>query len=73
MNDEKYYPPNICDLISLREAANISGISPNHLRLLVSNGKIWGKKIDAFWVTTEKAVKKYQTLGIRPGPKSKNP
>jgi hypothetical protein len=63
----------IDELISLREASKLSGISPNHLRLLVSKGLIWGKKIDTFWVTTEKAVKKYQILGIRPGPKSKEP
>jgi predicted transcriptional regulator of viral defense system len=61
----------VADLISLREASELSGISPNHLRLLVGKGLIWGKKIDTYWVTTELAVKKYQSLGIRPGPKSK--
>ncbi len=63
--------PRADELISLRQASKISGISPNHLRLLVSKRKIWGKKIDSFWVTTEEAVKDYQSLGIRPGPKPK--
>jgi len=67
------YHPSIEELVSLREASNISGISPNHLRLLVGKGQIWGMKIDTFWVTTKEAVKKYQSLGIKPGPKSKNP
>ena len=64
---------DIEDLISLREASKLSGISPNHLRLLVGKGIIWGKKIDTFWVTTIKAVKEYQSRGIRPGPKAKRP
>jgi len=62
---------DIDDLISLREASKFCGISANHLRLLVGKGLIWGKKIDTFWVTTEEAVKKYKSLGMRPGPKSK--
>lgn len=61
------------ELISLRQASKLSGLSPNHLRLLVGKGLIWGKKIDSFWVTTEKAVKDYQSLGKRPGPKPKKP
>jgi hypothetical protein len=69
---EEYYP-SIEELISLREASKISGLSPNHLRLLVGKGQLWGKKIDTFWVTTKEAVKKYQSLGIRPGPKPKKP
>jgi len=71
---EDYFENNqidIDELISLREASKLSGISPNHLRLLVGKGLIWGKKIDTFWVTTEKAVNKYQSRGIRPGPKLK--
>jgi hypothetical protein len=73
MNNEDFKNDriDIDELISLREASKLSGISPNHLRLLVGKGFIWGKKIDTFWVTTEEAVKKYQSLGMRPGPKSK--
>jgi hypothetical protein len=67
------YHPAIDELISLRQASQIRGISPNHLRLLVGKGKVWGKKIDTLWVTTEKAVLEYQSQGIRPGPKSKKP
>ena len=65
--------PRADELISLRQASIISGLSPNHLRLLVGRGLIWGIKIDTFWVTTEEAVKEYQSLGIRPGPKPKKP
>ena len=71
MDDEKNI--DIDTLISLRQASHLTGISPNHLRLLVGKGLILGKKIDTFWVTTEEAVKKYQSLGIKTGPKPRNP
>lgn len=64
--------PQLDDLISLRQASQISGLTTNHLRLLLKKGLLWGKKIDSFWVTTEEAVKLYLSLGKRPGPKSKN-
>jgi hypothetical protein len=75
MSNEDFKKNNridIKELVSLREASKLSGISPNHLRLLVGKGLIWGKKIDTFWVTTIEAVENYQSLGIRPGPKSKS-
>lgn len=61
--------PGLDELISLSQAAEISDISPNHLRLLVTQGKIWGKKLGRNWFTTEQAVKQYLDLGIKPGPK----
>ena len=59
------------DLILLREAALISGLSPNHLRLLVRRGDIWGMKLGRDWFTTEKAVMKYTSQEHRTGPKPK--
>jgi hypothetical protein len=63
--------PVLDDLISLKEAAETSGLSPNHLRLLVSHGELWGKKIGRNWVTTLKAVNAYLARDRRPGPKTK--
>jgi hypothetical protein len=63
--------PVLDELISLHEAAEVSGLSPNHLRLLVSSGEIWGKKIGRNWVTTALAVKDYLARDRRPGPKPK--
>jgi len=60
------------DLISLRQASKISGLTTNHLRLLLKKGLLSGRKIDNFWVTTEAAIREYQSLGKRPGPKQKN-
>ena len=69
-NDE--YQPRWNELVTLHEAAKLSGLSPNHLRRLLSEGEIWGKKLGRDWFTTEPAVKKYLARDRRPGPKSKS-
>lgn len=61
--------PAIDDLLSLSEAAERCGLSASHLRLLVRNGEIWGKKLGRNWVTTEGAVKVYLARNPKPGPK----
>ena len=58
------------DLISLAEAAELSGMSQSHIRLLVRTGKILGKKIGRNWVTTEQSLRIYLAMERRPGPKS---
>ena len=63
--------PLLDDLISLSKAAEISGLSPDHLRRLAGEGILWAKKIGRNWVTTEKAVLEYLALNRRPGPKKK--
>ncbi len=64
--------PLLDELISLETAAELSGLSSGHLRLLVRRGELWGKKIGRNWVTTEQAVRAYQARNLRPGPKPKN-
>ena len=59
-------------LISLADAAQLSGLSQGHLRLLVSRGSLWGIKIGRNWVTTEEAVRTYLAKDRRPGPKPKD-
>jgi len=59
------------ELITLKEAAKICGLSAAHLRRLAGAGKIWARKIGPIWVTTAEAVQQYIAKGIRPGPKPK--
>ncbi len=66
------YSPGISKLISLRQASKFSGLSPNHLRLLVGKGAIWGKKIDTFWVTTREVVEDYISREHKTGPKPRS-
>ena len=46
------------ELISLREAAKISGYSPDYIGQLIRSGKIPGKQVfsNVAWMTTEDAV-----------------
>lgn len=60
-------------LISLAEAAELCGLSPDHLRKLVRSGTVWGTKIARNWVTSEVAVREYMGTERRPGPKPRPP
>jgi len=53
MSKEKY--------ISLKEAAKISGYSPDYVGQLIRQGKLQGKQVfqNVAWVTTEEAVQNY--------------
>ena len=68
-NDE--YRPRWDELVTLQEAAKFSGLSLTHLRRLVSEGEVWGKKLGRDWFTTEKVVRDYLARDRRPGPKPK--
>ena len=63
--------PKLDDLIPLRKASEISGLSPDHLRRLAGQGELWATKIGRNWVTTEEAVHNYLARDRRPGPKKK--
>jgi len=63
--------PKLDELISVRDASELSGLSQSYIRRLVSQGVIWGKKLGRNWVTTEKAVGEYLTQDRKPGPKPK--
>ena len=67
------YNPSIDELISLRQAAEISGYTTNHLRLLISQDNLWAKKIDSFWVTTKEALFEYMNNKSNLGRPKKNP
>jgi hypothetical protein len=64
--------PKVDELISLNEAANISGLSHDHLRRLAGRGDLWAMKIGRNWVTTEQAVQVYMSLERHSGPKKKD-
>jgi len=69
-NDEiRDCQPSLDDLISLQEAAKLSGLSQPHLSLMIRQGKLWGRKIGRNWVTTKQAVQEYLARDRKPGPK----
>lgn len=63
--------PRLDELIPLRMAAEISGLSQGHLAHLIRKDELWGKKIGRNWVTTERAVREYLARDLRPGPNPK--
>jgi excisionase family DNA binding protein len=53
-------PLTIGELISLAEAAQLSGLSPKYLRDIAERGRLRAKKIGRNWVTTIAAVEQYK-------------
>ena len=72
-DDSSSDQPSLDELISLKEAADTSGLSTSYLRLLVSRGDIWGMKLGRNWVTTAQAVKAFLDQERKRGPKPKKP
>jgi len=64
--------PALNDLITLKEAAELSGLSYSHLRRLARLGDVCAKKFGTTWLTTEQAVNEYLARDRRPGPKNKD-
>lgn len=56
------------ELIPLRAAAKLSGLSHDHLRRLAGEGELKATKMGRDWFTTEKAVREYLARNRRPGP-----
>ncbi len=61
--------PGLDELITLSQAAELSGLSTVHLRWLVRRGELWGVKLGQNWFTTEAAMHDYLARDRRPGPK----
>lgn len=57
------------ELLPLSQIALLCGLSHSHLRRLIREGEIWGKKLGRDWFTTEQAVREYLAREIKPGPK----
>ena len=67
-NDD--YQPSLDELIPLRKAAEMSGLTQGHISLLIRKGELWGTKMGGRnWFTTEKAVRDYLATNPRTGPK----
>lgn len=67
--DQPGTTPDLRDLITLKQAAEISGISYSHLRLLARRGDIWAIRLGNSWFTTAEAVTAYTSEVHNPGPK----
>ncbi|MFC1878926.1 hypothetical protein ACFLZW_03335 [Chloroflexota bacterium] len=62
--------PQPGELIPLRKAAEIGGLTQEHIAYLIRTGKLWGDKMGSpVWFTTEQAVREYLARDRKPGPK----
>jgi excisionase family DNA binding protein len=56
-------------LISLADAADLSGLTHDHLRRIAREGKLQATKIGRDWLTTKEAIKAYLATDRKPGRK----
>jgi len=70
MSGEDALQPGFDELISVKQAAVIIGLTPRHVRLLITRGTIWGVKMGRDWFTTEQVIQEYMAVDRRPGPKT---
>ena len=57
--------------ISVKEAAEYTGYTPRHIRILLARGLVEGRKFGRDWFTTKKNLDEYLATNPRPGPKTK--
>jgi len=57
------------DWMSVQAAAEYTGYSEGHIRYLLREGKVEGRKLGRDWFTTEEALREYLATNPRPGPK----
>lgn len=67
--DQPDSTPDLRDLITLKQAAELSNLSYSHLRLLARRGDIWAVRLGNSWFTTAEAVTAYTSEVHNPGPK----
>lgn len=56
-------------LLSVSEAAAQAGLSVSHVRQLVADGMIKGRKYGKTWILEEPSLEAYLAAGNKPGPK----
>lgn len=62
----------MAEWIPVKEAAEYTGYTPRHVRLLLNNGLVKGRKFGRDWFTTKEALDEYLATNPRPGPEPKS-
>lgn len=52
--------------ITVEEAAEILGVVPDHVRLLIRRGRVQATRFSTVWLVDEASVRKYLTAGRTP-------
>ena len=72
-NQDDTYDPRVSELLTVKQASDMTKMSREHLALLMRTGKLWGVKLGRDWYTIQEALDAYLAQNNRPGPKRKNP
>jgi excisionase family DNA binding protein len=64
--------PDGRDLLSTTEAHQISGLSRDHIGLMIRQGHIEAMKVGNYWFIFEESLKRYLASPRKPGPKPKS-
>lgn len=57
------------DFIPVKEAADYTGYSQGHIRYLLREGLVAGRRFGRDWFTTKEALDEYLASEPKPGPK----
>jgi len=63
---------SLSEWISVKAAAEYTGYTPRHIRLLLTKGLVKGRKFGRDWFTTREALDQYLATNPRPGPDPKS-
>ena len=55
--------------ITTQEAAEIIGVTRNHIRYLIQQSKLEAKKFGRAWMVSRESAEKYAATERKPGPK----
>ncbi len=61
------------DWITTQEAAELSGYHPEHLRRLIKQGDIVGRKVSIIWLIDRRSLLDYITQAKQSGDKRRGP
>ena len=55
--------------LSVSEVAQMSGLTPQHILLLIRTGKVQGRKAGGIWLVNEESFSEYRSQEHKPGPR----
>ncbi len=61
------------EMITVSEASELSGYTPQHIRLLIRQGLIDARRAGGIWLIQASSLRSYINSNPKPGPKSNKP
>ncbi|MGF1500062.1 MAG: helix-turn-helix domain-containing protein [Elainellaceae cyanobacterium] len=61
------------ELITVSEASELSGYTPQHVRLLIRQGLINARRAGGIWLVEASSLREYIESAPKPGPKADQP